>query len=88
MHVIAWLKWMRLTPTKRKLKFIPPVITPSKFQSAFKVQDEMTSSSPSGLHYTLWKAIAEKEEMCAYMSIIISLPFMYGFTKKEMGKCN
>ena len=40
-------------------------------------------SSPIRLHYTLWKAIAEKDEICAYMSIMMSLPFMYGFTNKR-----
>ena len=52
-HVTAWLKWMRLTSTERKLKFTPPVITPSKFKSAFELQDEMTSSSLSAVRTTL-----------------------------------
>ncbi|KAL7551260.1 hypothetical protein ACHAWF_014446 [Thalassiosira exigua] len=43
----------------------------------------MTSSSPSGLYYTLWKAIAEKVYFCKYMAIVMSLPFMYGFSNKR-----
>ena len=42
----------------------------------------MTSSSPSGLHYTLWKAIAEIDEFCKYFAIMMSLPFQYGFSNK------
>ena len=54
-------------------------MTLKQFQEAFKVANEKTSSSPSGLHYTLWKAIAEKDDLCAYFSTMLSLPFMYGF---------
>jgi hypothetical protein len=61
-----------------------PLSTPSQmsrkdFQAAMKVTHEDTSSSASGLHYTLWKAIAESDKLSAIHAIMISLPFMYGF---------
>ena len=58
-------------------------ITPKEFAEAFKVTKEMTSSSPSGLHYTLWKAIVEKKEFWEYMAVMMSLPFIYGFSNKR-----
>ena len=47
------------TEKERKTNPVPPTITPDMFKDAFKSTDEMTTSSPSGLHYTLWKAVAE-----------------------------
>ena len=55
-----WLHWIKKTPKEEEVRPIPPEITPEDFSEAFEVVDEMTSSSPSGLHYTLWKALAEK----------------------------
>ena len=82
-HVKAWLRWLKKTPAERELKPIPSKIKPRAFAKAFKVVNEMTSSSPSGLHYTLWKAIAEKEEFCEYYSTMMSLPFEYGFANRR-----
>ena len=82
-YVKEWLRWFQLTPEEKKLRPISPRITAAKFQAAFKVVDEMTSSSPSGLHYTLWKAIAEKTDFSEYFSLMMSLPFMYGFSHKR-----
>lgn len=79
-YVKHWLRWMELTQAERDLQSVPPKITPSQFKEAFRVQDELTSSSASGLHYTLWKAIAEIDDCCKYMAVMMSLPFQYGFT--------
>ncbi|KAL7526557.1 LOW QUALITY PROTEIN: hypothetical protein ACHAWF_001818, partial [Thalassiosira exigua] len=58
----------------------PTKITPEAFAEAFKVTDEMTPSLPSHLHYTLWKAVAEKKEFCEYYAVMMSLPFEYWFS--------
>ena len=79
----TWLRWFKRTDQEKELKDVSPEISPAAFAEAFKAVDEMTSSSPSGLHYTLWKAIAEKEYFCDYMAIMMSLPFMYGFSNKR-----
>lgn len=82
-HIRKWLSWMERTPKEKRLKPIPAEITPQQFREAFKVQTEMTSSSPSGLHYTLWKAGAEKDLFCDTMATMMSLPFMYGFSNER-----
>ena len=43
----------------------------------------MTSSSPSGLHYILWKAAAEQEKTCVYYAAMMSLPFQYAFANSR-----
>ena len=57
----------------------PCQMSTKEFQEAMKVTHKDTSSSASGLHYTLWKAIAEDDKLSKNHSIMISLPFMYGF---------
>ena len=52
---------------------------PEQFRSAFKSVREKTLSSFSTLHYTLWKAVAEDEDMSEYYAIMMSFPFQYGF---------
>jgi hypothetical protein len=51
----------------------------NEFKEAFKRVKEKTSSSPSGIHYTFWKCIADDDEMLEFMAIMMSLPFVYGF---------
>ena len=53
------------------------------FKDAFKSTDEKTTSSPSGLHYTLWKAVAEQNKMCIYYAAMMSLPFQYAFANSR-----
>ena len=62
------------------------VISPDDFQSLFKAVRERTSSSPSGLHYTIWKAIAQEDDLASWLSIMMSLPFMYGFVNTRWAK--
>ena len=59
---------------------IPPEVTPEDFSETFKTFDAMTSLCPSGLHYTLWKALAENNDLCKMCAAMITLPFNYGFT--------
>ena len=82
-HVKDWLRTLKLSPAELKLRPTKPYITQEEFAKAFKVTKEMTSSSPLGLHYILWKAIAEKKEFCEYMSVMMSLPSMYAFSNKR-----
>ncbi|KAL7524523.1 hypothetical protein ACHAXR_002911 [Thalassiosira sp. AJA248-18] len=62
---------------------ISGAITPSDFQAAFKAVSEKTTSSPSGLHYSIWKVMARDDGCAQYLSIMMSLPFMYGFVNKR-----
>jgi hypothetical protein len=80
-----WLKSMQRT-SKERDQTVQVEMTPKQFQEAFKAADEKTSSSPSGLHCTLWKAIAEKDDLCAYFLTMLSLPFMYCFVNDRWTK--
>ena len=53
------------------------------FQKVMKLQDETTTSSPSGIHYTLWKALAEDDDLAELHALWLSIPFMYGFTSER-----
>ena len=71
---------------KEKSLTIPRQMTTEEFQESMKITHEDTSSSASGLHYTLWKAIAEDDDLSATHAIMISLPFMYGFVCERWRK--
>jgi hypothetical protein len=73
-----FIRHLRRTPEERKLE-CPERISTEDFQKVFKIQNEDTSSSYSGVHYTLWKAIAEKTELAEVHALWASLPFMHGF---------
>ena len=49
----------------------------------FQVAKEATSSSPLGLHYTIWKSMAMSDKLASFLCVMISLPFMYGFSCKR-----
>ena len=85
--VQAFLKAIVETSTKANaFPMITGVISPDDFQSLFKVVRERTSSSPSGLHYTIWKAVAQEDDLASWLSIMMSLPFMYGFVNTRWAK--
>ena len=52
-------------------------------KDASKSTDEMTTSSPSGLYYTLWKAVAEQKDMCVYYAAMMPPPFQYAFVNSQ-----
>ena len=45
-----------------------------------------TTSSPSGLHYSIWKALARENDIAKWLAIMMSLPFMHGFTHRRWTK--
>eukprot|EP00956_Cyclotella_meneghiniana_P003281 scaffold3976_cov45-Cyclotella_meneghiniana.AAC.11 len=59
-----FLQSLQQTPKEREMH-IPGRMPRKAFQEVMKIQNENTSSSPSALHYTLWKAIAEVDELAA-----------------------
>ena len=75
----AWLRTMRKTPSEIALPPITGEITKDDFQMAFKAVKERTSSSPSGLHYSIWKCLARENDFAEWLSILMSLPFQFGF---------
>ena len=54
-----------------------------QYQQTFKGARERTSSSPAGLHYTIWKAMAECDYLAEFQCVIPSLPFIYEFVCKR-----
>jgi hypothetical protein len=85
MEMELFIRQLQHTPEERKLE-CPSQISTEEFQSVFKIQKEDTSSSYSGVHYTLWKAIAEKSELAEVHALWASLPFMYGFVCERWRK--
>mgnify|MGYP003325952949 CR=1 FL=1 len=83
----AWLKQFRRTEEESQATLIDGMIFEDEYQTAFKEVNEKSSSSPSGLHYTIWKSIAQDDELASYMVIMMHLPFMYGFKNLRWCKC-
>ena len=83
----AWISSMKRTPAESALPKVTGYISREQFQSAFKKTKEFTSSSPSGAHYTLWKSIANDNDLAEFLCMMMSLPFMYGFTNERWTNC-
>jgi len=45
----------------------------------FQVSKERTSSDGGTLNYTLWKCLARNDDVAGILSVMFSLPFLYGF---------
>lgn len=60
----------------------PPVlgeISSAEFQEMFKKSKEGAASDPRTLNYTIWKCIAKSTFLSGIASVLLSIPFMYGF---------
>ncbi|KAL7523469.1 hypothetical protein ACHAWF_003332, partial [Thalassiosira exigua] len=84
--VRAWLRQFSTDDGGSECTPITGMIHIDEFQAAFRSVREKTSSSPSGIHYTFWKAIASDSEISSYMVIMMRLPFMYGFKNDRWAK--
>ena len=73
-----WLKQLQQTDKERELAPTVGVIKPEDFQEAFKKAREKTSSNGE-LHYTVWKCMAREDDFAEWLSIMMSIPFIYGF---------
>ena len=82
-ELAEWFRQMKQTDKERESPKIVGVMTKPEFQYSFKIAREKTSSSPSGLHYTIWKAMASSDYCAEFLCIMVSLPFMYGFVNKR-----
>lgn len=76
-EVLDWFEAIK-QPIKPALEPITGIITKDDYQDTFKAAREKTSSGGS-LHYTIWKALAEQDNFAEFLSIMMSLPFLYGF---------
>jgi len=75
----AFFSALQRTPTEQALPPILGEITSADVQSMFKHARERTSSDSRTLNYTLWKCMATDDSIAGILSILFSLPFMYGF---------
>ena len=65
---------------------LPPVMgdfTSEDIQAMFKAAHEKTSSDSRTLNYTLWKCLAKDNSIAGILSVMLSLPFTYGFVNKH-----
>ena len=81
--IVAWINAVKQTERERKLPPITGYISAWEFQEAFAKVSERTSSSPSGINYTIWKCLARDEELAGWLSIMMSLPFQHGFVNER-----
>ena len=75
----AFLKAL-MHPKGKKVKKIKTTITKEDLQKALKIITEKKSSSPSGLHFGIWKAIGLDNYLSEIHATMLTLPFQYGFT--------
>jgi hypothetical protein len=85
--IIAWVNTLKQTDKEHALPKITGKITKDEFQAAFKKVAERTSSSPSGLHYTIWKCLArDYDELASWLALMMSMPFEFGFVNNRWTK--
>ena len=85
----AWISAVKQTTTsfaQSQMPMLTGVISPEDYQDAFKIVTEKTTSSPSGLHYSIWNTLAKEDDLAQWQSIMMSLPFMYGFVNSRWAK--
>ena len=74
-----WLLLMKRTEFEDTVKdSIDGTVETEDFKQSFHNARENVSSSPSGLHYTIWKSIATNDELSAIMAKMMGMPFRFG----------
>ena len=56
-YAMDWFWILTKTPAERNLPHLDSVVSAESYAEVFKEADEKKSSSPEGLHYTLWKSL-------------------------------
>ncbi|KAL7544883.1 hypothetical protein ACHAWF_012867 [Thalassiosira exigua] len=82
----AFAAWVKALFQTEKEKERPPVlggVSTETWQRLFLSSDEGTSSEPNGMNYTVLKALAQSRYVSEIMTIMASLPFIYGFVNKR-----
>ena len=73
-----WLKQLQRSDAELDMAPTVGAISAATFQAAFKASKEKTSSN-GDLHYTVWKCMAREDDFADWLSIMMSIPFMFGF---------
>ena len=82
-EMAAWIQAVKQTDKEKVTPKVVGMMTKEQFQYAFKIANEKTSSSPSDMHYTMWKAVAASDFCAEFLCIMIILPFVYGFAMTD-----
>jgi hypothetical protein len=83
--ILAWIAALKQTDAEAALPPVTGEVSAQQFRDAFKAVSERTSSAGK-IHYTIWKCIAQDEELAEWLLIMMSLPFMYGFPNNRWMK--
>ena len=75
----AFFEQLKRTPQTSRQRPILGIITSVEFQTMFKMAREQTSSDSRTLNYSIWKCIALSDFISSFASVLLSLPFTYGF---------
>ena len=75
----AFLMALKQTEKEKGCTLVLGAIDSTEFQSIFRAKPANTSSDTRTLSYSIWKCIAMSNYLSSFFSVMISLPFMYGF---------
>ena len=78
-EMAAYFQALKRTPKERELTPILGSISSVEFQEMFKRAKERTSSDSRTPNYTIWKCLAKSDKISGFASVLLSLPFVYGF---------
>ena len=78
----TWIGQMQLTQKERAMEPTVGSIPPQALQKAFQMAKEKTASH-GDLHYTVWKAMVADDKFAAWISVMISIPFVFGFAPER-----
>ena len=74
-----FFRTLKRTDKEKEARPILGTITSVDFQHMFHRARERTSSDSRTLNYTLWKCLAKRARILGFASVLLSLPFTYGF---------
>lgn len=75
----AFFSALRKPDSDTPIRPILGSINSEEFQQMFKSAREQTSSDTRTLNYSLWKCIARSDFISSFASVLLSVPFTYGF---------
>ena len=78
-ELVAFLEAIKQTDKEKACRPVLGTISSEEFQAMFQVKPEKTSSDTRTLNYTIWKCISRSNYLSSIFSVMISLPFTYGF---------
>jgi hypothetical protein len=78
-EIAAYFETLKQSELESSLTPILGAISSTELQEMFKVAKERTSSDSRTPNYTIWKCLARSDKIAGFLSVLFSLPFIYGF---------